>query len=269
MAAATVSRPATASAVVDLGDVRLAVWDTRGGADAVVLLHAAVGHGDTWSAQHRSFRDAGYRVVSWSRRGHRGSTTGDAARPPSATHDLVRLLGRLGIERLHLVGTAYGAFHALDAALTLRDRLMSLTLSSSLCGITDESWTTTTARLLPPAWEMLPAEVRELSPAYRAAHPDGVRRWLAAVDGNERRVEQPTDHAATFALLGTIRTPTLVVGGDADAYLPPPRLREIVAAVPRAHGIVIREAGHNPAWEQPAAWDAAVLTHLAETSRRL
>lgn len=252
--------------VIDLGDVRLATWDTGRGANVVVLLHAAVGHGDMWSAQHEAFADAGYRVVSWSRRGHRGSSPGDAVQPPSATHDLVRLLDRLGIGRLHLVGTAYGGFHAVDAALTLADRLLSLTLSSSLCGIVDESWTATTARLLPPAWETLPADVRELSPSYRAVHTDGVRRWLRAVAGYERRLDQPTDHAITFALLATIRTPTLVVGGDADAYLPPSRLREIVAAIPGARGVVIREAGHNPAWEQPAAWNAAVLTHIAQAS---
>ena len=92
--------------------------------------------------------------------------------------DLDALTDALDVERFHLVGTAYGAFGALDHALTRPDRVLSLTLAASLCGVTDPDFVAESRRLVPPELEELPIVLRELSSAYRYASSAGTRRCL-------------------------------------------------------------------------------------------
>lgn len=107
-----------------------------------------------WRHQHGSF---GHKGISDSRRGHQGSGTGPPHRPGTSAGDLVDLLNVLGINRAHVVGTALGGFTAIDFALTDPSRLLSLAVSSSLCGITDEIFVADTRRLVPPSWHRLPS----------------------------------------------------------------------------------------------------------------
>jgi pimeloyl-ACP methyl ester carboxylesterase len=64
--------------------------------------------------------------------------------------------------------------------------------------------------------------------------------------------------------LGAIAAPTLVVWGEHDRLLPLALGRQIQARIPGARLEVIRGAGHNPMWERPAAFNAAVLAFLGE-----
>jgi len=59
-----------------------------------------------------------------------------------------------------------------------------------------------------------------------------------------------------------IRMPTLLIGGDADLYTPPSMLRLQASHLRHAEMVLIAEAGHAPNWEQPAAFNRALLTFL-------
>ena len=116
----------------------------------------------------------------------------------------------------------------------------------------------------PPAFTAMPPELREVSPSYRAANPEGTARWvelekLARPAGAPPA--QPLKNAITFARLETIATPTLLTG-DADMFAPPPVLKMFATHIHGAATVVVPEAGHSTYWEQPDVFNRAVLTFI-------
>ena len=57
--------------------------------------------------------------------------------------------------------------------------------------------------------------------------------------------------------------PTLLITGDADLYSPPALLRMVAAQIPSSEVAIMREAGHSSYWEQPDAFNRAVLDFIA------
>lgn len=69
------------------------------------------------------------------------------------------------------------------------------------------------------------------------------------------------------ALVGTIRVPTLVAVGNADAMLPVEGARDLQERIAGARLEVIDGAGHMVANEQPVAFAETLLRFLGQTSR--
>ncbi len=250
--------------LMQLPDVALWCWDTGGPGEPVILLHPATGSSATWPYQQPVLAAAGYRVIGYSRRGHYRSEAGPAASPGTASGDLHNLVEALGLGRFHLVGSALGGFALPDYALSHPDRVASMVIASSLIGLTDPDYAAVTQRLRPQGFDGLPPEFRELGPSYRAGYPAGVERWKAqeGLSGPTRPPAQATVNTVNRASLARIRTPVLLLTGDADLYQPPSRVRELVTRFPHAEAVVIAEAGHAPHWEQPLAFNAAVVGFL-------
>ncbi|MCW2759440.1 MAG: hypothetical protein JWO46_3186 [Nocardioidaceae bacterium] len=247
-------------------DVGLACWDAGGDGEPVVLLHAAFGSGELWAPQLLSFDRAGFRPIAFSRRGHFGSDAG-AGDPGRIVDDLEAVADGLDLDTFHLVGTALGGFGAVDFALSRPQRLRSLTVASSLAGVTDPDFVSDTRRLITPEWERLPVEVRELSADYRFRNPEGVAEWRRlTARAVHTTVRQRTAATVTRAALSTISVPTLFVTGDADPYLPPSRMRDLCVRIPHARSEVVVGAGHSPSWECPTRFDDLVLTFIAASS---
>jgi pimeloyl-ACP methyl ester carboxylesterase len=122
-------------------------------------------------------------------------------------------------------------------------------------------------RLRPPSFGALPPDLRELGPSYRAANPEGTARWLELEHQSypvaPLAAAQPGRNRITFAMLETLRVPTLLVTGDADMYTPPAVLRMFSARIRGAESMVIPETGHSAYWEQPELFNRAVLAFLA------
>jgi pimeloyl-ACP methyl ester carboxylesterase len=252
-------------AYADLPGVRLAYIDTGGTGVPLVLLHAATGSSRTWEYQIPAFTAAGYRVVAFDRRGYGRTPFAADAPPASAADDLLALMDHLKIDRFHLLGTAAGGFVAVDYALAFPRRLRSLIVANSIGGVQDEEYLALGRRIRPPAFNALPPDVRELGPSYRAASPEGTRRWLELEHSHlagPPPPEQPMRNRITFAALETIATPTLLLTGGADLYAPPPVMQLFVKRINGAESVVFPEAGHSAYWEQPDAFNAAVLAFL-------
>jgi pimeloyl-ACP methyl ester carboxylesterase len=89
------------------------------------------------------------------------------------------------------------------------------------------------------------------------------RKWasLSPVMWATLAVEITTQPDETAALGAVVRVPTLVLVGDQDrAFLQPSR--DLAAAIPSAHLVVLDDAGHSPQFENPAAWRDAMLEFL-------
>jgi pimeloyl-ACP methyl ester carboxylesterase len=262
----TTTRPSVTmrEAAAGLPGVRLWYIDSGGSGVAVVFMHAATGSVRNWEYQVTAFTDAGYRFIAFDRRGW-GRTVIDPSgpQPGTAADDLNALMTHLRIDRFHLVGTAAGGFVALDYAVSFPQRLRSVVMANSIGGVQDEDYLELGRRLRPAAFNALPPDLRELGPSYRAANPDGTRRWLEL----ERmsRPEEPRPPAQTqknrmtFALVETITVPTLLLTGGADLYAPPPLLKLFAARIKNAESVIVPEAGHSSYWEQPDVFNGAIL----------
>ena len=270
---AGVQIPADAAAretYADLPGVRLWYRDTGGRGTPVVLLHAATGSSRAWEYQIPAITAAGYRVIAYDRRGWGRSVVDPAgAQPGTAADDLRALMSHLGIDRFHLVGTAAGGFVALDYALSFPQQVRSLVVASSIGGIQDEEYLALGRRIRPsPQVDGLPPDFREIGPSYRAANPEGTRRWIelermSRPEGPPAPA-QPMRNRVTFSLLETIAVPTLLLTGDADLYAPPPVMQMFKARIRNAESVVVPEAGHSVYWEQPEIFNRALLAFFAK-----
>lgn len=253
---------------------RLYYIDTGGSGTPVVFMHAATGSSQSWTYQIPAFTAAGYRLIAFDRRG-RGRTEivpASGPQPGTGADDLHALLDVLGMDRIHLVGTAAGAFTTLDFAVSWPRRLHSLVAANSIYGIQDAAFQALITGLRPqPQFNALPPDFRELGPAYRATNPEGVQRWLE-IEHNGQPSEpvppQETRHRLTFDLIETIRRPTLLITGGADLYAPPPVQQVLAERLPHAETLVIPEVGHAAYWEQPDIFNQTILTFLQRVDRQ-
>lgn len=245
---------------------RLYYRDTGGSGIPVVLLHAFGGSSESFEHQFSPFEAKGYRVIAYDRRGF-GRTTCDAgAEPGTQSGDLAALLDVLGIDRVHLIGTATGGIVALDFALSYPNRVRSLVIANSVGSLSDPEIASFRKRLALPKGLRVPLEFMELSPAYRAANPEGTKRWIEIDDQSHAAAplpaSQPFRASLTLANFETIRTPSLILGGGADMAAPAP-LQELLAAHLRtAKLIMLPDVGHSAYWEQPDRFNSVVLEFL-------
>ena len=261
--------PPAREAYADLPGVRVWYKDSGGRGVPVVFLHAATGSSRVWEHQFPVFAGRGYRVIAYDRRGWgRSVIDPEGVQPGTGADDLLALIAHLGIDRVHLVGTAAGGFVAFDFAVSFPERLRSLVVANSIGGMQDEDYLELGRRLRPPQFTQMPPEFRELGPSYRAANPDGTRRWIEL-----ERISRPEGPIAaaqlmknrlTFSLLETLRVPTLLLTGSADLYAPPPVLRLFAARIRNSESVIVPEAGHSSYWEQPELFNRALLEFIGK-----
>jgi pimeloyl-ACP methyl ester carboxylesterase len=249
-----------------LPGVRIWYADTGGGGVPVVFVHAATGSSRVWEHQIPTFTAAGYRVVAYDRRGFGRSVIDPAGvQPGTGADDLLALVDHLGIDRLHLIGTAAGGGIALDFALSFPQRLRSLVIANAVGGVQDADYLELGQRIRPPQFDALPPDFRELGPSYRAADPGGTQRWLELEHTSRPQGPPPAQtqrNRITFASLEALKVPTLLLTGDADLYAPPAVLRLFAARIKNSESLVIPEAGHSTYWEQPEIFNRTVLEFI-------
>ena len=159
-------------------------------------------------------------------------------------------MDHLRIERFHLAGTAAGGFVAFDYALSFPQRLRSLVVASSIGGVVDADYQKMVRDLRPPQFDALPAEVREVGPAYRAANPAGTLRWMELEHANHAAgppaPPQTMRNQVTFSLLEGLKVPTLLLTGGADMFAPPGGAGLFSARIQKSELVTIPDRGIRP-----------------------
>jgi pimeloyl-ACP methyl ester carboxylesterase len=263
-AVSTFSQTVPNGQYAELPGVRLWYIDTGGNGIPVVVLHSNTGSSANWEHQIAAFTSANFRFIAYDRRGWGRSVTQPGAAQGTGADDLHALMKYLKIERFHLLGTAGGGFIALDYALSFPQELRSLIIANSIGGVQDGDYLETGRRLRPPQFDALPPELREVGPSYRAANPEGTRRWieLEHMSRQNGAAAQPLRNQMTFASLENIKLPALFITGDADMYAPPPLVKLFTARIKNSELKIIPEAGHSSYWEQPEVFNDAVLKFI-------
>ena len=253
-------------AVAQLADTQLYYWDTGGDGQPIVLMHPNSGSALIWGYQQPAFAKAGYRVIAYSRRGYTNSAPIVEGKAGNAADDLLALVDALGIRKFHMVAAASGGTTAAEFAVVHPDRLYSLTVSSNTLGLRSGEIRKMAQSILPKNWDdIVPPEIQELGPSYRAANPDGVRHWLelehkawvGSVRGQGRR-------EMTEEKLAQLKVPVLLIAGAADLSTPPSISRLLQSRIPNSELVVAPESGHSVYWEQPEIFNKAVLDFIGK-----
>lgn len=256
---------------VEVAGARLWYWDTGGDGPPVVLVHPGTGSGLVWGFQQPVFAKAGYRVIGYSRKNYVHSEITAPEEIGSEVEDLHGLVQSLRLGRFHAVGLAAGGGIVMQYSVSHPKNLLSMTIACSLGSVKDEAYYKASTALRPASFYNLPAEVRELGPCYRAANPAGVRLWVELekkarpkrrfLSGTRVRTE------VTWAKLKAEKIPTLLLGGDADLYMPPPMLKYFHDRMPGSKLIIIHGCGHSAYWEQPEVFNRTVMGFLSNHSK--
>lgn len=271
IAAQAVSAPAR-EGLAPIPGARLWYVDTGGSGVPVVFLHPATGSVRIWEHQIPAFTAAGYRFIAFDRRDY-GRTIIDPStgpQPGTGADDLNALLDYLGIDRVHLVGSAAGGGVAIDYAVSSPQRVRSLSVvNHAFGGIRDPEFIALMARLRPqPQFGQMPPEFREVGLSYQASNPEGTKRWLElehlSRPQGPRAPAQTRKNDLFLATLGNqIRVPMLLTAGDADPALPPAVMRMIAARIPGVETVVFEESGHSTYWEQPEVFNRTILDFVS------
>jgi len=243
--------------------------DSGGGGIPIVFLHPS--NTIMWEHQIPTFASGKYRFLAVDYRGEGGGGVGPADAAANRTR-LEELVARLALPKFHLVGVAAGGVVAFQYALAHPERLRSLTISNSIGSLHDPQINAVEQSLRPAPFAELPSEVRNLSASYRAANPEGVKRWSELTGPAPPRLPNASTapspsamanpDAVTWPRLAQFTVPTLMLTGDADLYTPPSLLRLFTARLRRAECAVVRESGHASYWENPEEFNRLVLAFI-------
>ena len=228
-------------------------------------MHANTGTSEVWEPQVAAFSKAGYRVITFDRRGWGRSEADPAtgAQPGHASEDLHALADYLLLRRFHLVGVAGGGFVALDYAAWHPDRLSSLVVGASTGSVSDgDSGLHRTDRD-----SRHPISAGALPRGERIVSRRQPRRHEALARDRTSRASAERASTATAIIqhvreAGGITTRTLVIAADADLLAPPALMRLWARHVKGAQWATVPDAGHAIAWEQPDVFNDIVLRFL-------
>jgi pimeloyl-ACP methyl ester carboxylesterase len=192
------------------------------------------------------------------------------------------------VERVVLVGHSFGARPTMHATFLAPERVQALVLVDAALGL-----------MTPPAPAGLPARVVLGVPPLRDAlvsatltNPRFTRRLLsklvaetaAVTPARVSMLQRPFVVRGTTASFGqwlrpfvttnerslatqgeryaTLHMPTLVLWGERDSLTPLEQGRDLARRIPNARLVTLPHAGHIPAIEDPAGFDAALLSFL-------
>jgi pimeloyl-ACP methyl ester carboxylesterase len=237
-----------------------------GAAPALLLVHGVGAARLVWAPVLAPLA-ARYHLVVVDLPGHGASVPlppGADAGCPALAATLAGVLGRLGVERPHVVGNSLGGWVALElaadggaasvtglapAGLRLEpgepSRLLRLNrVMARLSGRLGEALATSAAvrRVTFASGTARPAA---LDPALAR----GVANALRRSTGYEAMIDA-TGHL-TFTRGPQVQVPACIVFGDDDKILPAPENQQVEAAPPHARWVVLPRCGHAPMWDAP------------------
>jgi 2-succinyl-6-hydroxy-2,4-cyclohexadiene-1-carboxylate synthase len=250
-------------------------YETAGSGEPLVLCHGLGGNHVAWYQQVATLAKT-YQVITWDQRGFgRSTNAAGEAGPAAAVKDLAALLDHLKIDRAHLVGQSMGGWAVLGFALAHPERVRSLTLASTTGGIftpdiereMDKYLQTVFAAPPPQAIPLgvhpaIGAKLRERDPA-RALLYQQLQTLGEAFPAKMPLLLRQT--AYPHEAIRKLDLPVLFLFGSEDTVFAPYLIRQAAALTPKARVVEIPGAGHSPYFEEPDAWNAALLEFLSSS----
>ncbi|MBV9452775.1 MAG: alpha/beta fold hydrolase [Rubrobacter sp.] len=212
-----------------------------------------------------------FRTITFDIRGEQNLTQGVA----NLSAEAEALLDHLGVKKSHVLGTSLGGFVAQQLALEQPELIDRLVLVCTSHGGKSPEPLSPQALGRMIGWGSLSPEkaVRRgletaTSEAYRAGHPEEfeqVVRWRLADSPSLSNYLQQAMAGARFDFsrdVGNITSPTLVVHGAKDRYVPVTNAAVLAKAIPNAKLRVLKEAGHLVFIEQAKEVNRQIVSFL-------
>ena len=241
-------------------------------AETVVLLHG-VGHDLTYWDRQIEALSPHYNVVAFDLPGHGRS----AALPSAWSFDtaagvVAEVIGRLGVQPIHLVGISFGSMIALVTTLNRPELVRSLTLIGTASSFPEQVREGMRARAVMVRAQGMTAVVdsslqRWLTQEFRERRPDIADRFTKTLLGDDAAT-----HAAIWDIISgldldsrisNIACPTLVLVGEQDPITSPSVATHVASAIKGSSMTVVPGASHIVTVEAPDAINAALLSFLA------
>ena len=227
-------------------------YDVQGEGPPLLLVNG-LGFGRWgWFKQVPTF-SRHFRTITFDIRGERGLSNGVA----DLTNEVVALLDHLGVGKTHVLGTSLGGFVAQELALSRPDLVDRLVLvCTSYGGRGPEAMSPgALADMMGLGTFSAEAAARKALEAatgdvYRAEKPEEFEKivhWRLADSPSAVSYYEQAKAGARFDLsgdVGHITSPTLVIHGSEDRYVPPANARALANAIPGAKLRVLEDAGH-------------------------
>ena len=238
---------------IKINDIELA-YARRGMGTPLVLLHGYPLDHHLWDDVAPLLEDT-FDLILPDLRGFGESTTVDSPYTMNNyASDIAGLLDQLGIQKAALVGHSMGGYVALAFARLYPERVSGLGLVSSqaladppdrkegryksAADVSDKGIAGVVEAMAPKftSDERLQAFAREAMERQQPAAFIGALKAMA-----ERMDATP--------LLSSFKFPVVIIHGEADALIPIDRAREVKSAIPNAHLVELKGAGHMPMME--------------------
>lgn len=238
----------------------------------VVLSHALGCDLTMWDALANALA-LDHRVIAYDHRGHGSSDATDALYSMAElADDAARLLRELDTGPVVWVGLSMGGMVGQELALRHPTLVRGLVLANTTSGYPEAAqavWEQRIATVRAQGIEAIADAVmgRYFHDAFRAQKPGTVSRFRRRVVSTDPVGYVGCCNAVgkvdTTARLGSIAVPTLVIAGELDQGTPVAMSQALADAIPGARLVVLPEASHLSAIEQPQAFQDAVVGFVA------
>lgn len=267
-----------------LDGTRTRVLRVGHGERTIVMLAGTSGHIEAYTHNLRALAER-YQLIAYDYPGHGYSDLADG-RPleiADYTRHLLSLLDHYGLERPHLCGESLGGWIAIKAGREHPHRFGSLILSAPGGRMLAESQLNRTAAVRSdavssPTWDNIKARLNVV-----IHDPEAISDELIAV---RQDVYSRPGFATSMKSIGALRDPeirrrnavtdddyaaqtlpVLLVWTDHEPAGDPATGRRLASLMKHSSFVLVENAAHWPQWEDPAAFNDAVLRFLENLTR--
>ena len=251
-------------------------YEIEGDGAPVVLIPGFAAGRWIWFKQTAEL-SRNFRVIIFDPRGVSASDKPEGAQTISLlAEDIAHLLETIGIERAHIVGASFGGFVAQEFALTYPSMTRRLALCCTSFGGPNHVLPAPETLQALASTKGLNSEDRMRENLLLAFTPEYVRTQVDEVDHivHLRATNEVPEHiylsqlqAAmnfnTESRLEGVKSPTLVLSGDADVIVPVQNSRNVAARIPGARLQIVKGGSHTFFIEQAGEFNRILTQFLA------
>jgi 3-oxoadipate enol-lactonase len=244
-------------------------YDIQGEGPALVLING-LGFGRWGWFKQVPALSRHFRTITFDVRGAR-----DLEGVGTLADDVVDLLDHLGVRKAHVLGASLGGFVAQELALRRPDLVDGLVLVCTSYGGRGPETMSPRALADMIGWGSFSAEgaarrglETATSEAYRAGHEEEfeqIVRWRLADSPSLAAYYGEAVAGSRFDVsgdVGHITSPTLVIHGSEDRYVPVANAAALAEAIPGAKLRVLGDAGHLVFIERAGDVNREIITFL-------
>jgi 3-oxoadipate enol-lactonase len=243
-------------------------YEIRGSGEPVALIMGFSGSGRGWGEAFLKLMEARFKIFVIDNRG-----TGESDKPDAEftladmAADIAAVLDHAKTPRAHIFGISMGGMIAQEFALAHPERTRGLVLGCTNCGASHSvpADPAAIANLIPaPGIDPIEQARRAFSVAcgkafLNSAAGQEILSQAIAEMGNYpitpmhtfMRQGQAIGGFDSFARLGQIKSPTLIIHGDDDSIVPYPNAEVLQGAIAGSKKHTLKAAGHMFFWEVP------------------